>query len=353
MKTHISFPSIEQFRTTVKKVSDRCTHASIRRPKIVFTGTVKCHGTNAAVSCSLLNTSNAWSQSRSNVITPEDDNAGFAAFVERERATFNKLLEVAAQKYLSSAKSVSDQAILTIFGEWCGGNIQKGVALAELPKMFVVFGITVSSGVNDFGETKHDWFNHYQLLSVMQEVALPDTIKSIHGFRTWNMTIDFAAPELVQNELGEITQGVEECCPVAAALGVKGVGEGVVWNAFPDDNPDVQIRLDDLTFKVKGEKHSVSKVKTLASVDVEKVSSIKEFAESVITEARCVQGTQFLKSQGLAITNKNTGAFLKWITADVIKEETDTMVANGLDSKEVMPVVSKMAREWYFSHLEG
>lgn len=353
MKTHIMFPSIEQFRTTVKKVSDRAGIAQIPRPTINFTGTVKLHGTNAAVSCSLLNTKHCWAQSRSNVITPDDDNAGFAAFVEREQSTFDALLAIAAQKHLASVDTVSDQAILSIFGEWCGGNIQKGVALAELPKMFVVFGITVSSGTNDYGETLHRWFTKQQLIDTMNAVELPATIKCILNFSTWKMAIDFASPELVQNQLGDITIAVEERCPVAATLGVNGVGEGVVWSADPDDNPGITIRLDDLNFKVKGEKHSVSKVKTLASVDVEKVNSIKEFVASVVTEPRLIQGTQVLKQQGLAITNKNTGAFIKWVTADVIKEETDTMTANGLDMKEVMPAISRAARDWFLAHLEG
>lgn len=358
------FPSIEQFRTTVKKVSDRASHASIPRPTINFTGTVKLHGSNAAVSCSLGNVNSYWAQSRSNIITPEDDNAGFASFVKKEEETFKILLASAADTYFGTVGAGSDQSIISIFGEWCGGNIQKGVALENLPKMFVIFGITVSSGTNDFGETMHHWFDRHEVDTVMRSMviklpdggitlhSMPDTIKCIFYFPTWKIAIDFAAPELVQNKLGEITQAVEECCPVSAALGVNGTGEGVVWSAFACDNPHLTIRLDDLNFKVKGEKHSVSKVKTLASVDVEKISSIKEFVASVVTEARLLQGMQTLKQQGLAITNKNTGAFIKWVTADVIKEEADTITGNGLDLKEIMPVVSRVARDWFLTHLE-
>lgn len=360
MKTHIMFPSIDQFRTAIKKVSDRASNASIPRPTIKFTGSVKLHGTNAAVSCSLLNTNNYWAQSRTNVITPEDDNAGFANFVKKEEPSFQLLLATAADVYLKSVPAHSNQAVLSIFGEWCGGSVQPGVAIAKLPKMFVVFGITVSSGTNDFGETIHHWFDKNQIAAIMKTqivnetiVQLPDTIKCIYDFPTWEMLIDFSSPELVQNQLGSLTIAVEECCPVAAALGVNGVGEGIVWTAFASDNPGITISLDNLAFKVKGEKHSVSKVKTLASVDVERISSIKEFVATVVTEARLVQGTQILKQQGIAIINKNTGAFLKWVTTDVIKEESDTMLANGFDPKEVMPVISKTARDWFLAHLES
>ena len=41
--------------------------------------------------------------------------------------------------------------------------------------------------------------------------------------------------------------------------------------------------------KVKGEKHSSSKVKKLASVDVEKLNSIKDFVDYAVTESRLEQ----------------------------------------------------------------
>jgi hypothetical protein len=68
-------------------------------------------------------------------------------------------------------------------------------------------------------------------------------------------------PQLVQNTLSELTMAVEEECPVAKAFGFSGVG--IVWS--------VNVNGTIHRFKVKGELHSSSKVKTLASVDVEKL----------------------------------------------------------------------------------
>lgn len=360
---HIMFPEIGQFRSTVKKVTDRALDALINRPTINFTGSCKLHGTNAAVSCGLTDTADYWTQSREHIITPTKDNAGFASFVKSEEAYFKLLLANAAQIFVGDSKPDS---ILSIFGEWCGGNVQKAdIAISNLPKMFVVFGVSVSSGTTDAGETIHNWFDKKQIELLMKSrllrtdgagasahlVTAPTTIKCIYDFQTWEISIDFANPELSQNQLGEWTMAVEKQCPVGAALGVTGVGEGIVWVAFPSKNPNAGVRLDDLIFKVKGEKHSSSKVTTLAAVDIEKVGTIKAFVESVLTDSRLNQGMQLLRSKNPEVSVKQTGDFIKWVSGDVVKEESDTIATNNLDMKDVMPAVSKAAREWFIKEV--
>jgi hypothetical protein len=44
MAQHLSFPSIEQFRTVIKQVRDTANHHSIPVPTLTFQGTVKLHG---------------------------------------------------------------------------------------------------------------------------------------------------------------------------------------------------------------------------------------------------------------------------------------------------------------------
>ena len=169
----------------------------------------------------------------------------------------------------------------------------------------------------------------------------------INQYDTWEIEIDFSQPESVQNELGKFTTEVELRCPVGATHGIEGTGEGIVWKAASLVDYGSDFYIDDLIFKVKGEKHSITKVKTLASVDIEKVNSIKQFVDNVLTNARLTQGIQSLKELGLEPTIENTGAFLKWIGSDVIKEESDTMEGNELDRKDVMPIINREARQWY------
>lgn len=331
---HFSFPSIEQFRHVVKSVQDRATYHRCELPVITFEGTVKLHGTNASVMKDLI-TGEIWAQSRQNVITPEQDNAGFARYVNENLDTFEELLE-AARLLQQGASHVG------IFGEWCGQGINSGVAITQLPKMFVVFGI---KRITNQEENLGTWFTSDEINAVILEAHAVQKIYSITRFKTFRAAIDFIHPELAQNDLVKITSDVEAECPVGAAFNVKGVGEGVVWRAVftPADN----FRIDGLIFKVKGPKHSDSKTTNMAPVDVEKIASIKLLAESVVTDHRLEKMIEVLKQTGVELIPESTGAFLKLVGQDVSREEGDTITASGFTNKEVMPVVSRLARDWY------
>jgi ferritin len=128
-------------------------------------------------------------------------------------------------------------------------------------------------------------------------------------------------------------------------MGVDGVGEGIVWKCITEgwESPEFY-------FKVKGEKHSASKVKTLAAVDVELVASQREFAEKTVTENRCRQGIDKLREAGKKLDRTSVGDFIKWVVADVEKEESDTAKASGLDIKKASGELTKAARMWFFKN---
>jgi hypothetical protein len=182
--------------------------------------------------------------------------------------------------------------------------------------------------------------------NVVTKICNDSDIFFINQFPTYEIDIDLAQPADVQNKLIEMVEAVENECPIGKYFGVSGIGEGIVFSPI-----DPQYMFADARFKVKGEKHSISKVKKLASVDTEKLDSIKAFVDMVVTDARLNQAIEFIKSQGLDVDVKNTGAFLKWFVGDVIKEESDTMAANGLEPKDANAAVSKKAREWFFEQL--
>lgn len=339
MPQHISYPSIEQFRNVIRTVKDRAQIHGIPLPELEFTGTVKLHGTNASIAVDMDN-GELWSQSRSNIIDVDNDNAGFARFVHENALLFRALVNSARTIYGLHEFNAGDHLI--IYGEWCGGSIQKGVALNQLPKMFVIFGVRVKKTEDD-----SYWFDPAQISGVVSGAEIPETtpIYSIHNFPTFRCHINFARPEEISNKLGEITLAVENECPVGKRLGVIGVGEGVVWTATP--NTGAPFKTYDLTFKVKGEKHSETKVKTLAPVDVEKINNIRTLVETICTEHRLEKKLDDLREQGLTVETKNTGTFLKIVGQDVAKEEADTIDASGLPGKDVMAAVSKHARQWY------
>jgi hypothetical protein len=339
----IKFPSIEQFRTVVSNINrhynfkgldengEAIYDPSMPKPKLTFKGTVKLHGTNAAVSYNTKG--DLWYQSRENIITPEKDNAGFAFFAESNRDVFlDLMLEIAENENINRNENT-----ITIYGEWCGGNIQKGVAITNLPKSFFIFGVKITPHTETEEELKANpayWVDYSYLEST------DNKIYNINNFTTYTIDIDFNMPQLVQNQLSEMTIDVENECPVAKSFGYSGIGEGIVWST--EVNGVVH------RFKVKGEKHSSSKVKTLAAVDVEKLESIQKFVDYAVTESRFNQALENVFPNQEPIDTKKLGEVIRWVVNDVIKEEMDTMVENSIEPKEVNKYISVKTRDMFF-----
>jgi hypothetical protein len=344
MKKHISFPSIEQFRNVVASVNRRHNFVGLdesgeaiydtnrEKPTLTFKGTVKLHGTNSGVCFN--NVSGLWAQSRTNIITSQSDNAGFAFFVETNSDVFIDIINQIANR----SNIDLDNNTISVYGEWAGGNIQKGVGITNLPKSFFIFGVKVTPfyDENDEKAPTAYWIDYSYLRN--NEVR----IYNIDDFQTYSIDINFNTPETVQNKLSELTLAVEEECPVAKAFGFSGIGEGIVWS-YTDENGAT------LRFKVKGELHSSSKVKTLASVDVEKVASIREFVEYAVTESRFNQAIENVFPNNQPVDIKKLGEVMKWINADIIKEESDTLNENNLEPKDVNKYVSAKVREMFMS----
>lgn len=336
---HIKWPDIEQFRNVIRNVKQHAQYAGrdanddpvydpLRPvPTLDFEGTVKLHGTNAAV-CYNRSTDEVWYQSRERIISIQDDNAGFCRF-------WQGLIESGINPGLLLAEFGGTEIV--IFGEWCGGSIQKGVALNKLPKQFVIFGLMIDEVYHDFAE----------LEDVLVRISAANhNLYHIKQIPTYKISIDFNKPELAQNEMIDITLKVEQECPWGQRFCATGTGEGVVWRCI---SPGYE--SSKFWFKVKGEKHSVSKVKTLAAVDTEKVASINEFVDKVVTPQRCQQSIDKLREAGHKdITRALLGDYIRWIVNDVAKEESDTAKASGIELKDVNGKLSQKAKEWFFQN---
>lgn len=317
------YPSIEQFRNVIREVKaihdykgkDEDGKAIYQHtenyPILKFIGTVKLHGTNAGI---VKYKDRLEFQSRERVLTLNQDNAGFMTYM------IDKDLDNIFSKF-NFNESVA------IFGEWCGGNIQKGVALNGLPKMFVIFGVKVDDEWVDLPSNLH-----------LNEIS----IYNIFQFKTFEIEIDFNEPEEIQNKLIDLTIDVENLCPVGKYFGKDGIGEGIVFTCESNQN---------LKFKSKGEKHSSSKVKVLNSVDTEELVSINEFVDYAVTENRLMQGLQYFKENGIEIESKNTGQFLAWIVKDILKEESDTLLNTNLSEKKIKNAIVNRSRVWFLNAL--
>ena len=181
------------------------------------------------------------------------------------------------------------------------GNIQKGVAVSGLEKKFAVFSVLVDG-------------QYVPVINTITPSLCAKGIYRIIDFPTYSIEIDFSNPNLSINTMTEITEEVEKECPVGKHFGNEGIGEGVVWSCSYFEGGF-------LNFKVKGEKHSSSKVKKLASVDTEKVANIQKFVDYAVTESRLNQAVEqvfTINSQTPDI--KGMGDFIRWVVNDVVKE---------------------------------
>ena len=339
----IKMPSIDQFRGVVANVNRTHTFVglddqgeaiydhSIPKPTLKFTGTIKLHGTCA--SACFNETDGIWAQSKDNIITPQKDNAGFAFFVESKKEAFKGIFEKIKEKYGIDTK----ENTISIFGEWCGPSIQKGVSISQMPeKTMFIFGIKISNNFD--AEVASYWANCNEFNDN------DNRIFNIHDFKTYEIDIDFNTPQLSQNKIIEYTIEVENQCPVGMHFGIDGIGEGIVFSAM---NPDGRSRL---IFKSKGEKHSNSKVRTLKHVDNEKINKIIDVAEKVTPAWRLEQmmTETFDLNNGGVIERNKLGEYIKRVIADVIKEDMDILVENGLEIKDLGKYISDISRTYFF-----
>jgi hypothetical protein len=322
-----SFTDIGQFRNVVKAVKEHHDYKGkdenespiyihdIPYPILKFRGTAKLHGTNSAIV--KFKDGHYEYESRERILSIKEDNNGFMM----------AMLNVDVASLFDGIKFEEHCAI---FGEWCGKGIQKGMAISNLPKMWVIFAVKIDSVYQDMANYAHLKMEDKRIFNIMQ-------------FPGFEIEIDFNTPEIAQNRLQQLTLDVEAQCPIGKYFGVEGIGEGIVWEYVKDKERFI--------FKVKGEKHQNSKVRTLATVDVEAIQNLRDFAEYAVTENRCKQGLDKMKELGVPLVLEHTGDYLRWIYNDVIKEEQDTIVKNQLEVKKLGGFISAKAKIFWMKYL--
>ena len=346
MKKMIKFPSIEQFRNIVADINrtynfvglddngDAIYDPSRPKPVLTFKGTIKLHGTNAGVSFNALE--GMWAQSRENIITPEKDNAGFAWFVETNKGVFQNLF----YDVMTTHKINANENTISIYGEWAGKGIQKAVAISNIDKSFFIFAVKISPHPKDENDTPVAyWIDSSNL-------RCPEArIYNIEDYKSFTIDIDFNNPQLVQNQIIDMTIEVENECPVGKAFGFEGIGEGIVFSHLTEDGKRY-------IFKSKGEKHSKgSKVTTLKPVDDAKLNKIIDVVNKISPDWRLQQmlDKTFDLMNGGTIDIKRMGEFIRNVVQDIMKEESDTIAEAGLEPKDINSKISERCRLYFFA----
>lgn len=322
------FPTIRHFRDVIRQYNQLGIHQ-----KVKLVGYPKIHGANASI---LFTGPGSYEiHSKEAEIIPPMEFLEFEKWVPKNESYLLGL----GLRVLEDSSGALDYPFV-IAGEWAGGGIQKKSSVHGLPKFFTVVAVgnvreEIDPQIGAYNAIQFQTFPSFNLTN--KEVGIYD----IRDFGRYEIELDVSFPELIQNQLGELTVEVEKACPVAKYFGVDSDrGEGIVWQA--QTNSDRH-----LFFKVKGAKHSVVKVRTLASVSPEKISSILEFVEYACTENRKEQGV----FETGPIAKERLSVFVKWVIADIVKEESDTMVNNSIDIKDVGDRIAANAIAWYKTKL--
>lgn len=328
MKKHYPFPKIRQYHQVLRDLKLRAQYggkdpegnpvydSTVKLPLVHYRGRVKLHGTNASIV--FMPDGTFYCQSRERVIDQDSDNAGFASWVQTHR-----------EKLLDMFRSFGNRPFI-LYGEWCGGSIQKSVALNELTKRFVVFGAKFDSG-----DDTYEWIDEDRLF------RFPDIgFYNISSFPSFDIDIDLEKPEQAIEEMIELTTKVGDQCPVGAAFGVNGTGEGIVWRPVDDHSYG-------FAFKTKDERHSISKIKKLPTADIEKIESLRAAVELHVHEDRLIQCYDKVVLTEADKVPTNIAAFIRLVIEDTWSEEEDTLLASGITKKDFGSGVSKVAARWF------
>lgn len=317
MTAFTKFTSIESFAHIWKY------HGGKMMPvKMEYAAKIKLHGTNAAIR---IDSNGVSAQKRTADITPDNDNAGFAAWLEPRKDAWRI--------------PVNDVPIV-FHGEWAGPGVQKGDAVSLLnKKYFFIFAVQI--GDRMFTDPEDiERFLPEDCADMDDVIVLPWHFESL--------VVDFGNAAQTESILGDINSAVDNIGMrdpfIYGMFGVEGPGEGLVWVPKGTHHRDTYASF---IFKTKSAHHGVKKVSKPATRNFEVPENAKVFLEMFVTEARLNQGLH--EACGGVPDKKRTGDFLKWFGGDVKKESEVELSEAGLEWKQVAQLVNKKAAEWFLN----
>lgn len=299
------------------------------------------------------------------------------------------------------AINLNERAVI-VFGEWAGGNIQKGMAISGLPLMWIVFdACSIQIPVTDAtstvvaaepaataGKKKNGGKNNKKksapkseaegegeradddqpdlldtkwidVSSVIKNGAPSSVYSAPHAsvynvgqFECFSVKVDFSDLQTARSKLVEITDRVEQECPVGMHFGKRGTGEGVVWRTTIEYTtlegvPATKV----LRFKVKGQEHSTAAHNKMAAIEPEKAASLSDFVSKSCTENRMRQGVQqlFADETPTSLWLRKSKTFAEWVVADVLKEDMDSFPFPGDDAlkKQAVNAITARSHKWF------
>jgi hypothetical protein len=307
---------------------------------IPIIGTVKLHGTHADIVIHSDDTITFQSRNLIHLSTTKD-NQGFAAAMSTRTKALLGLRDLYLTRWreLNPTSTLEESSPVIIAGEWIGTKIQRGVAIAQLSRRFVI----VSIKINDQWERDEDY----------SDISLPDhDIYNASRAGIYHATL---YPGDVPRTLAEVERLAEEVaaiCPFAATFGIEGEGEGLVWKLAPQHyNADPT-----LWFKTKGGRFKPTFFRPpRKTVSVDTVEESRRAAAAVAavwcSEQRMEQGWEVLLEKGIERDMEGLGEWLKWVQHDILIEERGDIKKNSVDDAALKIEIAKIGKVWYLGML--
>lgn len=322
MAAFLKWPSIGHLNSVVAAVNKVGEHPET---VVTYRAKVKLHGTNAGIR--VFRDGRVLVQSRKRIITPDDDNHGFAAWVAAYAGVWQQI--------------AGDKDSVTVFGEWFGQGVNQGDAVCTAKeKQFAVFAVVLNAEtlVSDPGAIE-GWLApalHLARLHVLPWHGDPFAL-DLRGHRD-------------PDTLNAMVAAIGERDPWAAdVLGIEGPGEGVV--AYPLELNGERERMTGLRhaafvmFKAKHERHAVKQQKKPARVQTEVAATAEALARTTVTAARLEQGRVEVDPDRQP---QNFKRFIDWLTKDICAECEAELEAAKLTQRDVAKPIAQLARVYWF-----
>jgi hypothetical protein len=362
---YIEYPSIKGYQEAKREIYNTMVQAGSKEP-VVFVGTVKLHGSNFSLIYDT-NSTEITFQSRNKALSGTDKFFNYESISFPQSPTdtcnlavvfttfFTTLFTLGAEKGPLAKLGNPDQ--IAVFGELIGGTIQPGVALEKLPLQFVVFDVC------ELKAGKRTYLSHEELIQfgeglrrVARALDAQEILSCITHYPHFTVSIDAfseASKQQAQTQLSNTTASVEAQCPVALAKGVSGTGEGVVWRSIGAATRGPE--GFGIRFKVKGDEHTNSKVRTLNPANAAKAlaaQNLEEVCQAVCTDARMKQGLHYLRENDTPEKDRKS-TFMRWVVEDTLKEESDFLREKGYAPDQLKAKLFEMALNFWRFNAQG
>ncbi len=323
------YPSIGKFKDFLYEAR------KLNKTSFELIGTVKLHGTHADMVIDAKDAIRFQSRNQTD-LRPEKDNEGFATFADPLKQDILALKNAYISRYraLNPCTPLEPAYPVIIAGEFCGGKIQKKVALLQLKKQFVIVSVNVNNTWlpdDEHGDIHNESIGIYNI--------------SRAGF--FHKTLQLQNPAELEAEINTLVKQVEQECPYARTFGVSGIGEGIVWKRRGHFSTPM------FWFKSKGEMFAVTAKSKLPASASDNDGRVKSFAEAIVTENRMEQGWAYMKEMGVARDIKGLGRFLKWVVKDCLREEKRDMEEANIEEQNLKPAIVNIARLWYKTKVDS